>query len=67
MGHPSPAILTLIVFGNGICAGLGFPAFQAILPDLVPVEDLPSAMIGCFAHDDTVCRELLRHAAARGT
>ena len=34
----------MIVFGNGICAGLGFPAFQAILPDLVPVEDLPGAI-----------------------
>ena len=44
VGHPSPAILTVIVFGNGICAGLGFPAFQAILPDLVPVEDLPGAI-----------------------
>jgi MFS family permease len=44
VGHPSPAILTLIVFGNGICAGLGFPAFQAILPDLVPVEVLPGAI-----------------------
>jgi MFS family permease len=44
VGHPSPAILTLIVFGNGICAGLGFPAFQAILPDLVPIDDLPGAI-----------------------
>ena len=44
VGHPSPLILTLIVFGNGVCAGLGFPAFQAILPDLVPVEDLPGAI-----------------------
>jgi MFS family permease len=44
VGHPSPLVLTIIVFGNGICAGLGFPAFQAILPDLVPVEDLPGAI-----------------------
>jgi len=44
VGQPSPQLLTLIVFGNGICAGLGFPAFQAILPDLVPVEDLPGAI-----------------------
>jgi MFS family permease len=43
-GHPTAPILALIVFGNGICAGLGFPAFQAILPDLVPVEDLPGAI-----------------------
>ena len=44
IGHPSARCSTLIVFGNGICAGLGFPAFQAILPDLVPVEDLPGAI-----------------------
>jgi MFS family permease len=44
IGHPSAPLLALIVFGNGICAGLGFPAFQAILPDLVPVEDLPGAI-----------------------
>lgn len=44
VGHPTAPILTVIVFGNGICAGLGFPAFQAILPDLVPVEDLPGAI-----------------------
>ena len=44
VGHPTAPILTIIVFGNGICAGLGFPAFQAILPDLVPVEDLPGAI-----------------------
>ena len=43
-GHPSPLLLTIIVFGNGICAGMGFPAFQAILPDLVPVDDLPGAI-----------------------
>src|SRR5258706_3456923 len=44
VGHPTAPVLTLIVLGNGICAGLGFPAFQAILPDLVPVEDLPGAI-----------------------
>jgi len=44
VGHPSPLVLTIIVFGNGVCAGLGFPAFQAILPDLVPVEDLAGAI-----------------------
>ena len=43
-GHPTAPVLALIVFANGICAGLGFPAFQAILPDLVPVEDLPGAI-----------------------
>jgi MFS family permease len=44
VGHPSAPAITLIAFGNGICAALGFPAFQAILPDLVPVEDLPGAI-----------------------
>jgi MFS family permease len=44
IGHPSAPVLTVIAFANGICAGLGFPAFQAILPDLVPVEDLPGAI-----------------------
>ncbi|MDQ1386426.1 MAG: hypothetical protein QOG65_3805 [Actinomycetota bacterium] len=44
VGHPSAPVLTIIAFGNGICAGLGFPAFQAILPDLVPVKDLPGAI-----------------------
>ena len=43
-GNPSAPVVTLIVFGNGICAALGFPAFQAMLPDLVPVEDLPGAI-----------------------
>ena len=58
-----------------IVTTLGLPLFvkptravRPLGPTLVSaVEDLPSAMIGCFAHDDTVCRELLRHAAARGT
>jgi MFS family permease len=44
MGNPSPISLTLIALGNGVAAALGFPAFQAILPDLVPVEDLPGAI-----------------------
>jgi MFS family permease len=43
-GEPSAATLTLIAFGNGLGAALGFPAYQAMLPDLVPVEDLPGAI-----------------------
>ena len=43
-GNPSAPMVTLIALGNGICAALGFPAFQAILPDLVPLEDLPGAI-----------------------
>ena len=43
-GHPSAPTITLIALGNGMCAALGFPSFQAMLPDLVPVEDLPGAI-----------------------
>ncbi len=44
VGHPSAPTITLIALGNGMCAALGFPSFQAMLPDLVPVEDLPGAI-----------------------
>jgi MFS family permease len=44
VGSPSPVSLTFIALGNGIAAALGFPAFQALLPDLVPVEDLAGAI-----------------------
>jgi MFS family permease len=44
VGHPSAPVITLIAFGNGICAALGFPAFQSMLPDLVPEEELPGAI-----------------------
>ena len=44
VGNPSPVTITLIALGNGVAAALGFPAFQAMLPDLVPVEDLPGAI-----------------------
>src|SRR5204863_7344765 len=44
VGEPSAATLTLIALGNGIGAALGFPSYQAMLPDLVPVEDLPGAI-----------------------
>jgi MFS family permease len=43
-GSPSAPVVTLIALGNGIAAALGFPAFQALLPDLVPTEDLPGAI-----------------------
>jgi MFS family permease len=43
-GNPSAPLVALIALGNGICAALGFPAFQALLPDLVPVEDLSGAI-----------------------
>jgi MFS family permease len=44
IGQPSAATLALIALGNGVGAALGFPAYQAMLPDLVPVEDLPGAI-----------------------
>lgn len=44
IGDPSPLTITCIALGNGVAAALGFPAFQALLPDLVPVEDLPGAI-----------------------
>jgi MFS family permease len=44
VGNPSAPTITLIALGNGVCAALGFPSFQAILPDLVPPEDLPGAI-----------------------
>jgi MFS family permease len=44
VGHPSAPTITLIALGNGVCAALGFPSFQAMLPDLVPAEDLPGAI-----------------------
>jgi MFS family permease len=44
IGNPSAPAITLIALGNGVAAALGFPSFQAMLPDLVPVEDLPGAI-----------------------
>lgn len=43
-GNPSPPVVTLIALGNGVCAALGFPAFSALLPDLVPLRELPGAV-----------------------
>jgi MFS family permease len=44
LGDPSPGLVTLIVLGAGCSNAIGFPAFQAMLPDLVPREDLPGAV-----------------------
>lgn len=40
----NPVDVTIIVFASGFAAALGFPTYQALLPDLVPTEDLPAAM-----------------------
>jgi MFS family permease len=44
VGDPSAPVITVIALGNGMCAALGFPSFQSMLPDLVPAEDLPGAI-----------------------
>ncbi len=44
VGRPNAPTVTLIVFGSGCAQAIGFPSYQALLPDLVPVEDLPGAI-----------------------
>jgi MFS family permease len=44
VGSPHPGVVTLIVLASGCSNALGFPAYAALLPDLVPREDLPGAM-----------------------
>jgi MFS family permease len=43
-GHASPLAVTLVVLGGGCMTALGFPAYQAILPDLVRRDELLGAM-----------------------
>jgi MFS family permease len=43
-GAARPWSVTLIVFGSGCASALGLPAFQALLPDLVPHDDLTGAV-----------------------
>jgi MFS family permease len=42
--HPSRALLVAAVFAIGIANALGAPGLNAILPTLVPREDLPGAV-----------------------
>jgi MFS family permease len=44
VGDPSPGLVTLLVLGAGCANAIGFPAFQAMLPDLVPRADVPGAV-----------------------
>jgi len=44
VGTPAPWTVTLIVLGAGCAQAIGFPAYQALLPDLVPEEDLVGAI-----------------------
>ncbi|MDE3203267.1 MAG: MFS transporter [Acidobacteriota bacterium] len=43
-GRASPALVTLLVLGGGASAAIGFPAFQAMMPDLVPGAELTAAI-----------------------
>jgi MFS family permease len=43
-GGATPALIALIVLATGCATAIGFPAYQAILPDLVPPEDLVAAI-----------------------
>ncbi len=44
IGNPAPYVVVLVAFGSGCAAAVGFPAYQALIPDLVPIEDLPGAI-----------------------
>jgi MFS family permease len=43
-GHASPGAVAFVVFAAGCVAGVGFPAYTAMMPDLVPREDLLGAV-----------------------
>lgn len=44
LGEARPGLVTVIVFLSGCAAAIGFPTYMAILPDLVPRDDLPAAV-----------------------
>jgi MFS family permease len=43
-GDPGPGVVTLIVFAAGCVQAIGFPAYQAVLPDLVPHDEIIGAV-----------------------
>jgi MFS family permease len=43
-GNASPAAVAAVVFVAGAVAGIGFPAYTAMMPDLVPRDDLLGAV-----------------------
>ena len=43
-GHGEPWLVTVLVFLGGCLTSLGIPAYQAIIPELVPQEELLAAM-----------------------
>ena len=44
IGNPAPIVVAMVAFGSGCAAAIGFPAYQAMIPDLVPIEELPGAI-----------------------
>jgi MFS family permease len=43
-GDPAPEVIAIYALLNGCIWALGFPAFQAILPELVPPDQIPGAV-----------------------
>jgi MFS family permease len=43
-GHAAPLWMVLMALVGGVCAAVGFPAYQAMLPDLVPRQELLAAV-----------------------
>ncbi len=42
--HDPPGVLVVLAFCGGAAGSIGFPAYQAMVPDLVPREDLLAAV-----------------------
>ncbi|HEX9259855.1 MAG TPA: MFS transporter [Acidimicrobiales bacterium] len=42
--HAPPWVVVVLALASGCAGALGFPAYQAMLPDLVPEEDLVAAI-----------------------
>lgn len=45
LGEMQPTLLLLLTFALGVGAAVQAPAYQAVIPDLVPTEQIPSASI----------------------
>ncbi|MGD9795120.1 MAG: MFS transporter [Acidimicrobiia bacterium] len=44
VGEPHPGVVALIVLGSGFASAIGFPAYMAMIPDLVPADELVAAV-----------------------